>query len=147
MAKAFASAGMTGKRFRLELTGDKELMRKLETLASTTQRAAVRPAANYAFTPVNKTAKQLVPVDTGTLKKAIGKRAKTYGRSGVVWVGVGARVGDEYEGPDGQKPWKYLHIVENRTAFLRRSFDQNKGTAERRLIDKTWEYIKKVAES
>ncbi len=149
----FTGRDMTGVRFRLDISGDKELMAKLNTLASSTQRAAVRPAAEYAFTPVNKAAKQNVPVDTGTLKKSIGKRAKSYSSSGTVWVGVGPRVGDKYEGPNGEKPWKYMHIVEfgseNRggSAPLRRAFDANKSIAQKRLIDKTWDYIEKVARS
>jgi len=144
-------------QFKLELTGDKQLMRKLETLASTTQRAAVRPAANYAWTPVNKAAKRKAPVDTGALKKSIGKKAKTYSTTGVVWVGVGARVGEEYvktdAGGNKRKPWKYLHLVEWGTAgqqpqpFLRPAFDENKDEAERRLISKTWDYIEKLARS
>jgi len=155
--RGFTGEKMVGARMRLELTGDKALMRKLETLASTTQRAAVRPAANYAWTPVNKAAKRKAPVDTGALKKSIGKKAKTYGGSGVVWVGVGARVGEEYVKTDDRgykrKPWKYLHIVEWGSAdqqaqpFLRPAFDENKDEAERRLIDKTWDYIEKLARS
>jgi len=144
-------------QFKLELTGDEKLMAKLETLERSTQKAAVRPAADYAWTPVNKAAKRKAPVDTGALKRSIGKKAKTYSTTGVVWVGVGARVGEDYVRTDDKgnkrKPWKYLHLVEWGTAdqqpqpFLRPAFDENKDEAERRLISKTWDYIEKLARS
>lgn len=132
---------------RLEVTGDEKIAAKLDYLADNTQRKVVRPAANYAWTPVNKDAKSTVPQDTGTLKKSIGKKGKTYSASGVVWVGVGARKDPKYIGPDGRKPWKYAHIVEHGTVnrapqpFMRTAFNRQKANAERRLYQKTWQRL------
>jgi len=139
--------------FQLKVTGDEYIANKLERISASAQRSVIRPAANFAWTPVNKDAKSSVPVDTGALKRSIGKKAITYSRSGVVWVGVGARSGAQYTrvGPDGnvRKPWKYAHIVEFGSedtppeGFLRTAFMRQRANAQARLYAKTWVYLQK----
>ena len=140
---------MPDDAFTLRIEGDEEIISKLQYLSAATQRKVIRPAANYAWTPVNKEAKSNAPVDTGTLKKSIGKKSVTYGGSGTVVVMVGARKSPQYIGPDGRKPWKYYHIVEHGTVnrppnpFMRTAFNRQKTNAERRLYEKTWFYLRK----
>lgn len=105
------------------LLGDKKLIRKLNRLR-TGITAIVRGASSKALTPVNKAAKRAVPVATGLLKKSIGKRIRTYRRSGAVVGLVGVREGFTQVGDDGVKrnPAKYGIIIEARTGFLKQSF-------------------------
>jgi len=136
---------------RVVVSGDKQLIRKLQMLAASAQRRVVRPAANKAWTPVNKEAKRRCPVETGALKRSIGKRTQTYPRLGVVRVDVGARTGKKYhtEGPDGRmrKPTKYAHWVEFGTAhssakpFLRPAFDTKRSEAQRIMERTCWERL------
>ena len=106
------------------LTGDKKLSRKLERLPNRIMRKVVRQAVSAGLTPLNKEAKRQAPKDSGTLKKSIGKKIKTYKNDGVVWGGVGARSGFRVV-IDGKPrdPRRYIHLVEALTGFMRRSFD------------------------
>lgn len=106
------------------LTGDKELIRNLERLPIRVQRKVVRQAVSAALTPLNKEMKRQAPKDTGTLKKSIGKKIKTYKNDGVVWGAVGVRSGFATT-IDGKhvNPRLYVHLVENLTGFMRRAFD------------------------
>ncbi len=59
-----------------DLLGDRELMRKLDKLSDKVGRRVLRKAMRAASTPVVKAVRQRVPVDEGTLKKAIGRKFK-----------------------------------------------------------------------
>lgn len=112
----------------LTLQGDKKMIRNLERLGSTIARRVVRKSVNKAMTPLNKAAKREAPVDTGLLKKSIGKVVRTYRKNGVVFAAVGPRTGF-VKIIDGVKknPVKYAHLVEPSNAFMRRAFDTTKG--------------------
>jgi len=123
--------------FGVELIGDKKLRRKLQQLAGGAQRRIVRPAVSKALTPINRAAKRRCPVETGLLKRSIGKKVKAYKWSGTVWGGVGPRVGYKKQMPDGswRNPTKYAHLVELGTVglaarpFLRPALDTNRQKA------------------
>ena len=92
-------------------------------------------------------AKREVPVDTGLLKKSIGKKVKTYRQDGVVWVAVGPRSGFE-EHIDGvvvKNPVKYAHLVEGHNPFMRRAFDTTKGEVLRIMEKELRSNIEKEA--
>lgn len=104
------------------LIGDKQLIRKLERLTRVIT-TIVRGASSKALTPVNKLAKRAAPVDTGLLKKSIGKRIRTYRRSGAVVGLIGVREGfTQVTGGKKRNPAKYGIIIEARTGFLKNSF-------------------------
>ena len=123
--------------FEIEVLGDKELVRKLDRLAGAALRKLARPAVARAIVPVNKAAKRMAPVETGTLKKSLGIKIKTYAWPGVVWAGVGPRQGFTGVGPDGRRrdPVNYAHLVELGTThspaqpFLRPALDTQKPMA------------------
>jgi len=106
----------------MEVYGDKEVRYKLDKLADTEQRRAVRPALSKGLTPVNKTAKQNAKSVSKTVSKAIGKRVKSYSTSGVVWGAVGVRNDNKWVKPvsddyywgniDVVKPIKIAHLLE-----------------------------------
>lgn len=101
----------------ISLTGDKELIRKLDRLGKKGYRRTVAKAASKAMTPVSKTAKRLAPRGaTGLLRKSIGKKSKWY--SGTLVVIIGPRKGFKrlITSKSGKarsvNPAKYAHLVE-----------------------------------
>lgn len=108
-------------RTRFVLTGDKELIAKLNGLGPKVYRKVVKQASRKAFAPVVKTAKEKAPKETGLLKKSIGVKQKAYPRAGRMVTIVGPRTGFAQEvvvstpfGPKKVKrdPAKYAHLVE-----------------------------------
>jgi HK97 gp10 family phage protein len=138
--------------FGVLLEGDVRLRRKLERLETKSQKKIVRPAVNAALTPINKAAKRKASVETGLLKKSIGKKVKTY-RSGTVWGGVGPRTGFKTQMEDGRfrNPVKYAHLVELGTRhsparpFLRPALDEQRPHALAVLAAKVRAGIEKEA--
>lgn len=136
------------------LKGDKQLIKNLEKLGLTVGNRVVRRAANSAMGVMVKAAKAKCPKDTGTLKKSLGKKAKTYKNNGITWVAVGPRTGFETIGEDGKKndPNKYAHLVEKGTyktkaqPFLRPAFDETKGKVLKDLEAKIKQGIQREAE-
>lgn len=140
-----------GDGFGIKITGEKELRRRLNRLASAAQRKIVRPAVNVALTPVNKAAKAKAPVKTGTLKKSLGKRVKAYTRTGVVWGGIGPRSGFKWVDDKGHahNPVNYAQLVELGTQhsaaqpFLRPALDERKAEVLTTLNQKVNEGIQR----
>lgn len=116
----------------IRIEGLKELDRKLKNLGPRVLRKVVRSASSKAMTPVLKDAKQRAKAikDTGLLSKSLGRKTKTYTRTGTVTVNVGPRKGFKQEVtrrtklPDGRvivrketaNPANYAHLVELGTA-------------------------------
>jgi HK97 gp10 family phage protein len=76
---------------KIDLLGDKQLMRKLDRLSTRVGRRVLRKATRAGTTPVLRDAKSRVPVDEGNLKKSMGRRFKWYNRTGTYVVIVGPR--------------------------------------------------------
>ena len=131
-----------GEGYQFVVTGARELRRHLRLLATAAANRVARRAVNMALTPVAKAAKRKAPVETGLLKKSIGKKVKVYRRSEMVWGGVGPRKGFKGTGPDGKprNPLMYAHLVELGTKaarkhaptaakpFLRPALDEQRAT-------------------
>lgn len=105
----------------MSLTGDTELIAKLNGLGPKVYRKVIKSASRKAFAPVVKTAKEKAPKETGLLKKSIGVKQKAYPRAGRLVTIVGPRTGFAQEvsvdtpfGPKKVKrdPSKYAHLVE-----------------------------------
>jgi len=112
-------------RFR-STTKVADLVKALADIDKKVARKALRQAVNQATAPILKDAKAKVPTDTKSLKKALGKKVKSY-RSGIVIVGVvGVRkdkkgkpekhkrkVGEKKSGEAKYRnPVHYAHLVE-----------------------------------
>ncbi len=130
----------------LRLKGDKALIRTLDRMKASAARRVIRPAVNAGLTPLNKAAKRTVPVDKKLLKRSLGKKVKLYGRTGVIFGAVGPRTGFRLI-VNGKPvdPTKYGHVVEHRTRFLTRAFDESKATMMSALTRKVREGIVKLA--
>ena len=111
----------------MQITGLDDLLSKLGEMRSARARRIRRDALNVAATPLLQMARQLVPVDSGLLKRSLGKRAKTYASSGTVVVVIGPRSGFKQEvfspkyGTQYRNPTKYAHLVEKGTVHSRGS--------------------------
>lgn len=99
------------------LQGDKELIRTLDRLAASAVRRIVRPAVSRALVPLNKAMKRRAPVESGALKRSLGRKVKSYPRLGIVWGAVGPRSGYavRFQGRN-RDPRYYAHLVEFGTA-------------------------------
>ena len=121
----------------VQLTGFKELSRKLEVLGRKRGKIVVRKAVNKAATPMVKAARRLAPVGpTGNLKKGIMKALRSY-RAGAL---IMAYIGNQR----GKGGAQHAHLVEFGTTeryhasgksvgimpaepFMRPAFDSTKG--------------------
>ena len=145
---------MAGLQVNLNITGVEELVKKLQTIEKKHARKAARTAIGEATKIVLKTAKALVPKDTGLLRKSLGRKVKVYRRNGVVTGLVGPRtnvtdrlksrkgrgvvaklneiVGKALNAEVAKKPARYAHLVELGTMhsaaqpFLRPALDSNR---------------------
>lgn len=116
---------------RVELRGMADVLRRLQELGRTKAGRILRRALDAATKPILAAARQLVPVESGALRKSLGRRVKTYRGSGVVAVIIGPRRGQKREvertpkgrlrvvprkratGAGGYRnPTRYAHLVE-----------------------------------
>lgn len=108
--------------FSVKIEGAVELKRLLAELPAAPTRRALRAAVSVGATPALERARALVPVETGLLKKSLGRRLKVYPASGNVVAIIGPRSGFKREvtRKKGRRkprkelanPVKYAHLVE-----------------------------------
>ena len=110
----------------------RQIQRRMAALPGRVNIKVLGQATSAATTPVLKSAKQKAPVETGLLKKSLGKKLKKYKRNAVAVCIVGPRSGFKDEGT-GRNPANYAHLVELGTThsapkpFLRPALDENKS--------------------
>jgi len=119
--------------------GIAELRKTFQRLPFRVADKALKTALRGGARPMLKRAKSLVPVRTGTLRKALYTKVKVYPRDGAGFAGIGARsrkvaVASHFGGQSHGKtiyanPAKYLHLVEGgnyggqgANPFMKRSF-------------------------
>lgn len=123
-----------------DLKGFRELTAKLDQLKRSVRNRILRKAVTAAAGIVVNAAKAACPVETGQLRKSIGKRIKTYRRTGVVVGIVGPRTGFK-NATTGRNPTKYSHLVEFGSAtsaakpFLRPAFDGNQSACLQKMAE------------
>lgn len=107
------------------ITGDKQLILALRNLGKRATPAA-RSALLKAGTYLSKATKSAAPVQSGALRRSIGKRSRT--KRGVVSVIIGPRYHYEYK---GKIPNKYAWKIEfGGNPFMRRTLDNNRARLE-----------------
>lgn len=111
---------------RARIGGVPALISKLREIDVKVARKAQRQALNEAAKPILKDAKAMVPIETKTLKKALGKKAKSFRGGLIMVVMIGVRkdkkgkklkhkrkVGTTKSGKDiYRNPINYAHLVE-----------------------------------
>lgn len=78
-------------KLQMRVDGLGPLRAKLALLRASQQRRIVRPAVAAAGTPVLQAARQRAPVESGQLRRSLGKRVKLLRKSGIVVAIVGPR--------------------------------------------------------
>ena len=101
--------------FTMKLDGDKSLIKAIRTLEFKAQKTVLRKATAASAAPIRKAMKKNAPVETGTLKKSIRTKTKTY-KNGTVVAITGARDNTQTVNGKPRNPGKYAHLVEFGTA-------------------------------
>ena len=96
---------------KVELNGLQDVLKTLARVKKAASSKILRKAAGAASKILVKEVKARVPVDTGLTRKSIGRRVKTYRKSGTVVALVGPRTG--FADPNtGHDPVKTAHLAE-----------------------------------
>lgn len=134
-----------GAFVRVRVRGLKRLKKELEGVPEKLRRKALRAGQTKASRIIITEARNRVPVRFGLLKKSLGRKSKTYRKTGTVVSVIGPRKGFRTERV-GQAniyddPVKYAHLVEYGTShsspkpFLRPAWDHNKGRILREQVE------------
>lgn len=112
----------------MDVVGLEQLKRKLAELPAKVERKVIRKAVNEASKGILKAQKSAVPVDTGTLRRSLGRKVKRSRKTKETYAVVGPRRRFT-KVINGRKvtPTKYAHFV--RPAF-ERAFEASKGQAQ-----------------
>lgn len=106
-------------KIKMELGGIKDALKSLDGLKRGVQRRILRAAVTEASAPILQSARGHAPKRTGTFKRSLGKKVKTYSKSGTVVAIVGPRKG--YKTQTGitrkgkeifEDPTKIAHLLE-----------------------------------
>lgn len=122
----------------LKLEGARELKQLLEQLPKRVRSKALRQALTQASGPILKTAKAKAPRDSGTLKRALGRKVKANTTKGIGFAAIGARKGIRgRDGKYGEKrvPSRYIHLVEKG----RKPAGGHPGTKPRPFLNQAYE--------
>ena len=158
----------------IKIDGLKELARFIDQLPKKSLKKALKSAVSAGSTPIKRTAKTLVPKLTGTLKKAIARKVKTYPNgNAIAIIGADRGVTGMAHGASRARstglhiPANYVHLVELGVAphpqpknpwfkkdghsgfkgkhFLERAMKQNEGKTKKIMEDKMQEVLLKEA--
>lgn len=139
------------KMISIEVLGDKALQRKLRALPIAMEKKIVRKALREAGRPILASAKALVPVRTGALKKSLRLRALKRSRGS---FGVQVRTGTREElGIPADAPYYYPMAVEVGTGhapahpYMRPALKSNEGKSIRIAAAEIRRGIEEVARS
>jgi HK97 gp10 family phage protein len=140
-----------------EITGLKELQKRLATLPDRVQRKAMRPAVSAGATMIVRAQKSKAPRESGLLKKSIGKKIVTNKKTQSVTAVIGPRksVTGEYKGKL-RKPSRYAHLADKGfidesgehhpgNGFVTTSLDEAGGQALNAMTSKLGDGIEKEA--
>lgn len=100
-----------GIKMSVKPIGDRDLKRFLTEMPKRVPKKANRAAVTAGTTPVVKAVRPLIiPVRSGTMKKSVTKKIKSYGPNALGLVGANKATIGEFE---GRKAWpnKYWHLV------------------------------------
>ncbi len=147
---------------KAEVTGLKELVKRLEALPVKIQKKTLRKAVTEGARLILRTAKTKVAVgETGLLKKSLGQKVGISRRAGSVYAVIGPRtgykktkkgrtrtkLGDKLVAA-GVKPHFYAHFVEKGTRhsgakpFMRPALDENIGAVKQIFVKHIQEALK-----
>ena len=131
---------------QIKIIGMDKLQAKLRTLPKKVQTAGSRKAINAGTKPILAAEKADVPVDSGLLKKSLGRKVKFKG--GLGYGVVGPRRGFGVKGEKGKfkfkarkkgmknefsfrEPSRYAHLAEKKKSFVQSAYTKTKDQAVR----------------
>lgn len=139
-------------------TGFRQLDRNFDKLRGKPVRRVVRKALNAAGQIVLREARKRVPVETGLLRKSLGKKVWTSRNKKVLVAIIGPRRGMKIVDDDGnaRDPYNYAHLVELGTyskyrksggpkAYLRPALDANRIAVTTKMRQKAAQEIENEA--
>lgn len=142
---------------KTSMHGIEEMTRNLEKLGTRVALRGPNAAVRAGGTVIVKEMRRRAPKDTGSLKKSLGQKVKTYRRSKAVASIIGAR-SKRYETAKGNRnPAYYAHLVELGTKgtgthpgivakpFMRPAWDASAPAARKAVIDKMTQVFQKEA--
>lgn len=118
---------------RFELIGDKNVERLFRGLEGRTQKNVLRKGTRAGMKPIAQKIRASAP--TTEIKKALGRKSKTYGKDGVVAIFYGTK--GKLRGEDGELIANKAHDAEYGTKhdapspFIRPAFDETVRQGER----------------
>jgi HK97 gp10 family phage protein len=138
---------MAAAKGDMKLLGARELQALLAALPRGVAKRGLRAAVTAGATPITRAAKARAPRKSGLLKKAIGRKVKTYkeagvGATAVAIVGARRDVRGEYRGRP-RVPARYIHLVEKGT----RPHDGHPGTPATNFLEDAYRGNKAAAEA
>lgn len=112
-------------KIKAQVEGAKEVLAAIGGLADKLKKKLLKKAVGEAGRLVLKRAKQLVPRDSGLLKKSLGRKVKVYRNTGTAVAIVGPRKGFRQPVTRAKGRWKprtetadpikYAHLIEQGT--------------------------------
>jgi HK97 gp10 family phage protein len=139
----------------LRLDGDRQLKRLIQELPKRVVKKGLRQAATAGGQPIVRAVKNAAPVDSGTLKKSIKKKIKTYSSSGNVIAVIGAdRAASAIIDNKKHVPANYIHLIEAGHGgpapapphpFLTSAYQNTKATALQIATNKLREVLEREA--
>ena len=103
---------MPSDSVQIQMRGIEEMTKNLEQLGTRVALRGPAAAVRAGGAVIVKEMRRRAPVETGSLKKSLGQRVKTYRRSKTVTAIVGAR-SKRYETTKGRRnPAYYAHLIE-----------------------------------
>ena len=103
---------MPSDEVKIQMQGIEEMTKKLEKLGTRVALRGPAAAVRAGSSVIIKEMRRRAPVETGSLKKALGQKVKNYRGSGTVTSIVGAR-SKRYETAKGKRnPAYYAHLIE-----------------------------------
>ena len=140
---------MSGSPLQLDDRDLNQLMKQFHRLGDGVKKKVGRSAVNAGALPVVQAARREVPVDDGTLRRSIGKKAKAYPNISTAVAYIGARI-------TGRSRGYHAHLVEQGhiasdgsfvpgNPWLKRAVASSSDAAFERMSRKLFEQIDKEA--
>lgn len=143
---------MPSDEVNIQMQGIEEMTKNLEKLGTRVALRGPATAVRAGSAVIIREMRRRAPVDTGSLKKSLGQKVKTYRRNKTVTSIVGAR-SKRYETAKGRRnPANYAHLPELGTKrgvkakpYMRPAWDAAAPAARQATIDKMKQVFEKEA--
>lgn len=126
------------------IEGMEPLVKRLNYLPSAIHKKILRQAFTPAARLVTRELREALPVETGTLKKSIGQKSKSYGERTVVFLVGPRKQWGAFITPKGRTkgqkrvPWRYAHLTEGGTKMRTIKTGKRRGQSTGAVTAQHW---------